>query len=59
MKKINALIFGSTGYIGSQLVEMLYKHKYVNIKYLCGKSSIGKKYKFSNSSLKKKNSNYK
>ncbi len=54
MKKINALIFGSTGYIGSQLVEMLYKHKYVNIKYLCGKSSIGKKYKFSNSSLKKK-----
>ena len=53
MKKINVLIFGSTGYIGSQLVKMLISHKYINIKYLCGKSSIGKKFKFSNSPKKK------
>ena len=44
MNKINVLIAGSTGYIGIQLIEkILYKHKKVNIKYLCGNSSIGKK----------------
>ena len=52
MKKINALIFGSTGYIGSQLVEMLYKHKYVNIKYLCGNTSVGKKLEYIDKSVK-------
>jgi len=43
MPKINALIAGSTGYIGIQLIKLLVKHKYVNIKYLCGNSSVGKK----------------
>jgi N-acetyl-gamma-glutamyl-phosphate reductase len=43
MPKLNALVAGSTGYIGIQLIKLLVKHKYVNIKYLCGNSSIGKK----------------
>jgi len=43
MPKINALVAGSTGYIGIQLIKLLVKHKYVNIKYLCGNSSVGKK----------------
>jgi len=43
MPKLNVLIFGSTGYIGIQLVKLLIKHKYVKIKYLCGDSSVGKK----------------
>jgi len=43
MPKVNALVAGSTGYIGIQLVKLLVKHKYVNIKYLCGNSSVGKK----------------
>ena len=28
---------------GLQLIKLLIKHKYVNIKYLCGNSSVGKK----------------
>ena len=43
MPKLNVLIFGSTGYIGIQLVKLLIKHKYVKIKYLCGDSSVRKK----------------
>jgi len=43
MPKLNALVAGSTGYIGIQLIKLLVKHKYVKIKYLCGNSSIGKK----------------
>ncbi len=43
MNKINVLIAGASGYIGIQLTKILYKHKKVNIKYLCGTSSIGKK----------------
>ena len=43
MLKLNALIAGSTGYIGVQLIKLLIRHKNVNIKYLCGNSSIGKK----------------
>ena len=43
MHKLNALIAGSTGYIGVQLIKLLIKHKNINIKYLCGNSSIGKK----------------
>ena len=42
MRKLNVLIAGSTGYIGVQLVKLLVKHKYVNIKYLCGNSSVGR-----------------
>ena len=43
MTKLNALIAGSTGYIGIQLVKCLIKHKNIKIKYLCGNSSVGKK----------------
>ena len=42
MTKLNVLIAGSTGYIGIQLIKLLIKHKNVNIKYLCGSSSVGK-----------------
>ena len=54
MRKLNALIAGSTGYIGVQLIKLLVKHKYVNIKYLCGNSSIGKKISFYYKKLKSK-----
>ena len=46
MLKLNALIAGSTGYIGVQLIKLLIKHKYINIRYLCGNSSVGKKISF-------------
>ena len=42
MSKLNALIAGSPGYIGIQLIKLLIKHKNINIKYLCGNSSVGK-----------------
>ena len=53
MSKINVLIFGSTGYIGTQLIKILINHKKVNIKYLCGSSSVGKKISYYDRSLKK------
>ena len=43
MSKLNVLVAGSTGYIGIQLIKLLLKHNKVNIKYLCGNSSVGKK----------------
>ena len=43
MAKLNVLIAGSTGYIGIELIKILYKHKNVFIKYLCGNKSVGKK----------------
>tara|TARA_Y100000590_G_scaffold466981_1_gene644194 strand:- start:1487 stop:2509 length:1023 start_codon:yes stop_codon:yes gene_type:complete len=54
MQKLNILIAGSTGYIGIQLVKLLNRHNNVNIKYLCGSSSIGKKISFYDKSLKNK-----
>ena len=54
MRKLDALIAGSTGYIGIQLIRLLLKHKNVNIKYLCGNKSIGKKISFYDKSLKSK-----
>ena len=42
MPKLNVLVAGSTGYIGTQLVRLLVKHSYIKIKYLCGNSSAGK-----------------
>ena len=53
MKKLNVLVAGSTGYIGIQLVKLLCKHKFVQIRYLCGNSSIGKKIETYDKSLKK------
>ena len=55
MHKLNALIAGSTGYIGVQLIKLLVKHKNINIKYLCGNSSVGKKISLYEKSLKSKN----
>ena len=46
MPKLKALVAGSTGYIGTQLIKILVKHKYIKIKYLCGNSSVGKSISF-------------
>ena len=54
MPKLNALIAGSTGYIGIQLIKLLVKHKYINIKYLCGNSSVGKKISYYDKSFSNK-----
>jgi len=54
MKKINVLIVGATGYIGIQLIKILCEHKNVNIKYLCGSASIGKKISYFDKSLNSK-----
>ena len=54
MNQLNVLVAGSTGYIGIELVKLLVKHKRVNIKYLCGNSSIGKSISTYDVSLKKR-----
>ena len=54
MRKLHALIAGSTGYIGIQLIKLLSNHQNINIKYLCGNSSVGKKISFFDKSLKAK-----
>ena len=54
MRKLNVLIAGSTGYIGVQLIKLLVKHKNINIKYLCGNSSVGKKISFYDKSINSK-----
>ncbi len=54
MPKLNALVAGSTGYIGVQLIKLLIKHKYIYIKYLCGNSSVGKNISYYDKSLTKK-----
>ena len=53
MPKLNALVAGSTGYIGVQLIKLLVKHKYINILYLCGSSSVGKNISSYDKSLSK------
>jgi len=53
MPKLNALVAGSTGYIGTQLIKLLVKHRYISIKYLCGNSSVGKNISFYEKSLAK------
>ena len=54
MRKLNILIAGSTGYMGVQLVKLLSKHKNINIKYLCGNSSIGKNISYYDKKLRNK-----
>ena len=54
MPKLNVLIAGSNGYIGLQLIKLLVKHNNVNIKYLCGKKSVGKNISFYEKSLQSK-----
>ncbi len=53
MGKKNVLICGATGYIGLQLTKLLCTHKKINIKYLCGSTSVGKKIDFFDKDLKK------
>ena len=53
MPKLNALVAGSTGYIGVQLIKLLVKHKYINIRYLCGNTSVGKNISSYDKSLSK------
>ena len=55
MSNLNVLVAGSNGYIGVQLTKILNNHKKVNIKYLCGNSSVGKKISFYDKSFKKSN----
>ena len=55
MPKLNVLVAGSTGYIGVQLIKLLVKHNKINIKYLCGNTSIGKDISYYDKSLKYKN----
>ena len=54
MLKLNVLIAGSTGYIGIQLIKLLINHKNIKIKYLCGKSSVGKKISYYDKSFNSK-----
>jgi N-acetyl-gamma-glutamyl-phosphate reductase len=54
MPKLNVLVAGSTGYIGIQLIKLLIKHNNINIRYLCGKSSVGKKIFYFEKSLTSK-----
>jgi len=54
MRKLNVLVAGSTGYIGVQLIKLLIKHGNINIRYLCGNSSIGKDISFYEKSLANK-----
>ena len=51
LKKINVVIAGATGYIGIQLIKILCNHKKINIKYLCGTSSVGKKLSYYDKTL--------
>tara|TARA_A100001011_G_scaffold399291_1_gene507254 strand:- start:940 stop:1959 length:1020 start_codon:yes stop_codon:yes gene_type:complete len=53
MQKLNVLVAGSTGYIGIQLLKLLSSHSKVNIKYLCGNTSVGKKISLFDRSLSK------
>ena len=53
MDKLNVLIAGSTGYIGTQFVKLLCKHKNVKIKYLCGNTSVCKNISSYDKDLKK------
>ncbi len=55
MSKLNALIAGSTGYIGLQLIKLLIKHPNIKIKYLCGNKSKGKSISTFDKTIKNKN----
>ena len=55
MQMLNVLVAGSTGYIGTELIKLLIKHRRIKIKYLCGNSSIGKNISFFDRSLKNNN----
>ena len=53
MKKIkNIAIAGATGFSGIELIKILLKHPYANIKYLFAQSNIGKPMSFFDQSFK-------
>ena len=54
MPKLNVLVAGSTGYIGIQLIKLLTKHRNINIRYLCGNTSVGRNISHYDKSLKAK-----
>ncbi|MDC0328878.1 N-acetyl-gamma-glutamyl-phosphate reductase [Candidatus Pelagibacter sp.] len=54
MPKLKVLVAGSTGYIGVQLIKLLVKHNDIEIRYLCGNSSVGKKISSYDKSLSSK-----
>ena len=54
MPKLNVLVAGSNGYIGVQLIKLLVKHSKINIKYICGNTSVGKKISYYDKSLRSK-----
>jgi N-acetyl-gamma-glutamyl-phosphate reductase len=40
--KYNVLVNGASGFVGLELIKLLSNHKYINLKYLCSRGSIGK-----------------
>ena len=54
MRKLDVLIAGSTGYVGVELVNLLSKHPNINIKYLCGNTSVGKSISYYDKTLENK-----
>lgn len=40
--KYNVLINGASGFVGLELIKLLSNHKFINLKYLCSRGSIGK-----------------
>ena len=52
MSKLNVLVAGSTGYIGVQLINLLIKHRFIKIRYLCGNTSVGKQISHYDKTLK-------
>jgi N-acetyl-gamma-glutamyl-phosphate reductase len=40
--KYNVLINGASGFVGLELIKILSNHKFINLKYLCSRGSIGK-----------------
>ena len=40
--KYNVLINGASGFVGLELIKILSHHKFINLKYLCSRGSIGK-----------------
>jgi N-acetyl-gamma-glutamyl-phosphate reductase len=51
-KKINTAVIGATGYTGLDLIFLLSKHPYVNIKHLCATKKLGKKITFFDKRIK-------
>ena len=54
IKVINVVIAGATGYVGLDLVNLLARHPFVKINYLCAKRNIGKKINSFDKRIKKK-----